>query len=178
MWVACDCACARRSLRWHYPDQVEGSSRSSGPLSLEKPSSPRGLCLAGRQYIRRWKTLPALVHSCTSLGVDFLHHGHSYSTVLPMYGRRYIGRPYVGVPKYQDLMEPTLMALRSLEGWGYHYEIDERVTELMEIPEHIASIPHSSGGQTKLENNLGWARTHLKKQGLIDNPERGLWVLL
>ena len=38
---------AHRSLRWHYPDQVEGSSRLPGPLSLENPSSPRVYVLLG-----------------------------------------------------------------------------------------------------------------------------------
>lgn len=38
--------------------------------------------------------------------------------------------------------------------------------------------PHPGGGsQTELEYRLAWARTYLKKYGLIDNSARGVWAL-
>jgi restriction system protein len=34
-----------------------------------------------------------------------------------------------------------------------------------------------SGGQSLFENRAGWAKTYLKKAGLIDSPKRGVWRL-
>ena len=46
----------------------------------------------------------------------------------------------------------------------------------MQLPEEITRQLHESG-QTNVEWELGWARTILKRCGLIDNPQRGAWEL-
>lgn len=47
----------------------------------------------------------------------------------------------------------------------------------MGLPQEIADIPHGSTGRTELEYRSAWARTYLRKVGLIDNSERGIWAL-
>ncbi len=54
----------------------------------------------------------------------------------------------------------------------------DKVIEMESIPEKVASIIHSDNRQTKLNYNLAWARTNLRKYGVIDNSARGVWVLL
>jgi restriction system protein len=41
----------------------------------------------------------------------------------------------------------------------------------------VIELPHGDGRQTVLEYRLGWARTYLKKFGLLTNSERGIWAL-
>ena len=79
------------------------------------------------------------------------------------------------VPKYSDLLNPTLTALHALGGSASIREIVNQVIEDMGLPSAIIQVPYKRG--TSLEYRLGWARTYLKKYGLIDNSERSVWSL-
>jgi restriction system protein len=82
------------------------------------------------------------------------------------------------VPSHKDLFNPLLEALRDLGGSGAIDEITRKVIELEGISDEVADRLHSEGGsQTELEYRLAWARTYLKKYGLLDNPERGVWII-
>ena len=82
------------------------------------------------------------------------------------------------VPSSQELMSPTLEALSALGGSASIREITDRVIEDMALSSDIAQTPHNQkSAQTRLEYNLAWARTYLKKHGLIDNSARGVWSL-
>lgn len=82
------------------------------------------------------------------------------------------------VPSHKELFVPTLNALHELGGSGTIDEITQKVISLEEIPDEVAEVLHSEGGsRTELEYRLAWARTYLKKYGLVDNPNRGLWVV-
>jgi len=82
------------------------------------------------------------------------------------------------VPIPDKLLWPTVLALKALGGSASNEELLDKVIELEGIPEKVASIIHSDNRQTKLNYNLAWARTNLKKIGAIDNSARGVWVLL
>ncbi|WP_226789154.1 restriction endonuclease [Polaribacter reichenbachii] len=76
-------------------------------------------------------------------------------------------------------MIPTLEALKLLGGSGSIDEINEKVYEVAGYDEEVLEIPHDENGvQTKVEYRLAWARTYLKKYGLIDNSSRGVWALI
>ena len=47
----------------------------------------------------------------------------------------------------------------------------------MGLPSRISEQPHGKGGMTELEYRLYWARTYLKRYGLIENSTRGVWSL-
>jgi restriction system protein len=84
------------------------------------------------------------------------------------------------MPKYHELMNPLLNALHELGGSGSIEEISSRVSESLDLPEDILSIPHDpeKSSQTELEYRLAWARTYLKRYGILDNSERGVWVIV
>lgn len=83
------------------------------------------------------------------------------------------------VPTYDKLLVPTLKALKLLGGSGSIEEINEKVYEIANLDEETLSIPHKEGGmQSKVDYRLAWARTYLKKYGLIENSSRGIWVLI
>jgi len=82
------------------------------------------------------------------------------------------------VPSLKELLIPVVEALKALGGSGSLQEINDKVIELLQIPDEIAGILHGrKADETRLQNTLGWARTHLKTAGILENPKRGLWVL-
>src|SRR5271157_137932 len=83
------------------------------------------------------------------------------------------------VPSYHELMNPLLRALRSLGGSGTINEIDGKVVELEKFPDEILELPHDpeKSTQTQIEYRLAWARSYLKKYGMLENSSRGVWAL-
>lgn len=85
-----------------------------------------------------------------------------------------------GVPKYHELMNPLLHALHELGGSGSIEEINETVISGLDLPDDILEIPHNpeKSNQTEIEYRLAWARTYLKKYGILDNSSRGVWIIV
>ena len=83
----------------------------------------------------------------------------------------------MGVPSVKELMNPTLQAIRQAGGRALIGEITESVIRDLGLSENDASQPYGNGRQTELEYNLAWARTNLKKYGLVANSSRGVWSL-
>ena len=85
------------------------------------------------------------------------------------------------VPRRDELYNPVLKAIRALGGSASIRELDGKVINDLEIPDHIAETLHDATGssnRTAIEYNLAWARTCLKMNGLIDNSARGVWSLI
>lgn len=79
----------------------------------------------------------------------------------------------------QELLNPTLQAVRDLGGSGTLDEIDARIGAIMELTEDQLSVIHdeSRGTQTELSYRAAWARTYLKMSGFLENSSRGVWAL-
>ncbi len=83
------------------------------------------------------------------------------------------------VPSYDKLMIPVLNALITLGGSGTIEEINEKVYELENFSEEILEISHGEAGSvSEIDYRLAWARTYLKKFGLLENSARGVWNLV
>ncbi|MEP4534665.1 MAG: restriction endonuclease [Cyclobacteriaceae bacterium] len=78
--------------------------------------------------------------------------------------------------KYDDLFNPTLVALRTLGGSGAVSEIEEQVTSILGLTEEAINEIHRES-TTKLTYRLAWARNYLKRFGLLENSSRGVWAL-
>ncbi len=88
------------------------------------------------------------------------------------------GKDAEQVPSYDKLMIPVLNALIDLGGSGSIEEINEKVYELENFSEEVLQIPHKEdGSQNEVDYRLAWARTYLKKFGLLENSVRGVWNL-
>ena len=82
------------------------------------------------------------------------------------------------IPTYDELFNPLLKALRDLGGSGTIEEIESKVYSLLNLPDDIANIPHGKdGNKTEVEYRLAWARTYLKKFGVLENSARGVWSI-
>lgn len=80
------------------------------------------------------------------------------------------------VPAYHELFNPILVALRSLGGSASISEITEQVIDDLKLSQAVVEVPHPGKGNiTELEYRLAWARTYLKKYGVINNSARGVW---
>lgn len=82
----------------------------------------------------------------------------------------------MAVPKYDELMKPLLIAVSD----GETYKMKD-VTALLDEQLNLSSddlaemLP--SGRQTVFKNRVGWAKTYLKKAGLLDSPARATIVI-
>jgi restriction system protein len=83
----------------------------------------------------------------------------------------------VSVPPFDELMWSALKALQAMGGSGTNEEILNKVIELENIPPEVQSIQHTDHRQSRLNYNLAWAKTYLKKVGAIDNSSRGVWAI-
>lgn len=81
-------------------------------------------------------------------------------------------------PTYTELIVPTYQALIKLGGSGTNNEICEQVIKDLQLPDEVVDESHlGSENQTELEYQLAWARTYLKKFGVIINSARSVWSI-
>src|SRR6266498_264917 len=85
--------------------------------------------------------------------------------------------PRKGVPKFDELMNPTLQALKRLGGSASIDELVPEIVKFLNLPQEVAEVPHGTSGRTELEYRAAWARTYLRNAGYLDNSERGVWAL-
>jgi len=83
------------------------------------------------------------------------------------------------MPTFDELMNPLLQALRLLGGSGSIEEIYAKTVELLGLPDDILAQLHDpeKSSQTEVGYRMAWARTYLRKFGLLDNSSRGVWSL-
>lgn len=83
------------------------------------------------------------------------------------------------LPAYDKLMNPIIQALKKLGGSGTIDEINSKVIEITNIPDDMVEVIHdpARGFQTEIEYRLAWTRTYLKRYGVLENSNRGVWAL-
>ena len=80
------------------------------------------------------------------------------------------------IPKYDDLLNPLLQAVRNLGGSASIAEQEDEVATILKLTDAEVSEIHR-GNRTKLSYRLAWARNYLKRYGSLDNSSRGVWTL-
>ncbi len=82
------------------------------------------------------------------------------------------------IPSFDQFMNPIVKALHSLGGSGTIDEINEKIFEMERIPAEVLSLPHGDQSSiSEVEYRIAWARTYLKKYGILENSSRGVWSL-
>ena len=83
------------------------------------------------------------------------------------------------VPTFDQLMNPVITALKDLGGSGTVDEIYECVIQNLKFSDEVLSVLHDpdESNQTEVFYRLAWARTYLKKHGVLTNSSRGVWAL-
>ena len=73
---------------------------------------------------------------------------------------------------------PVFRAIKSLGGSGKNEEIINRVITDLNLPDDVVdALQGEQQGLTELAYRLGWAKTYMKKFGVLDNSERGVWSI-
>jgi len=85
----------------------------------------------------------------------------------------------VNVPTFDKFMNPVIQALKQLGGSGTIEEINNTSTEIVRLSDEQLEVLHDpeKSSQTEVEYRLAWARTYLKKYGVLENSSRGVWAL-
>lgn len=85
----------------------------------------------------------------------------------------------VTFPTFDELMIPLLAALRGLGGSGSIEEIYAKTVEIIGVSDEVLAQLHDpeKSSLTEVGYRLAWARTYLKKYGLLENSSRGIWSL-
>lgn len=84
------------------------------------------------------------------------------------------------VPSFDSMMKPMIQALQDLGGSASVETLDQKTIDLMDLDPLVRNIPHTRQGsdhRSEVSYRLAWARTYLKKYGILDNPDRGIWKL-
>lgn len=83
------------------------------------------------------------------------------------------------IPGYPTLIESTFASLKELGGSGNNDEILCCVIKNLNLPDEIVDFPHKgSESLSELAYQLAWARTYLKKSGIIENSSRSVWAIM
>jgi len=79
-------------------------------------------------------------------------------------------------PQFLQYVIPILSILQSNGGAGNSSSVIDQVVEDLKITEEELAET-TSNGQSRIRNQIQWARFYLFKGGLIDNSQRGIWRL-
>lgn len=79
-------------------------------------------------------------------------------------------------PEFLKYINPVLTTLQANGGAGNSSNVIEQIIENLGITDEELEEP-TSNGQSRIRNQIQWARFYLFKAGLIDNAQRGIWRL-
>lgn len=80
------------------------------------------------------------------------------------------------IPDYQSLMLPLLKIVSDGKEHKYR-DLIEELAIVFELTDEERKELLASGTQAIFDNRVGWAKTYLKKAGLIDSPKRAMVVI-
>lgn len=87
-----------------------------------------------------------------------------------------MGEPKLTGPAFLRFAAPVVETLRELGNSGASSEVTDRVVERLRISE-TEQEETTSNGQSRVRNQIAWARFYLVKTGYIDKSQRGVWTL-
>ena len=81
-------------------------------------------------------------------------------------------------PRFGELMNPILQALRAGGGTLTNAEIVDGVARVMQLPDEVLDRMHPPDNNiSEVAYRIAWAKTYLKKAGYLTQSARGVWAL-
>ena len=80
------------------------------------------------------------------------------------------------IPKQADLYWPVIRAFKELHS-SRQEQLVEKVCEIIELKEEDMSTLRGEGPTTEISYRISWVKDSLKRVGILETPERGLWNL-
>ncbi len=81
------------------------------------------------------------------------------------------------LPTFDQLIVPTVHALRALGGSANIEELGEKITELMGLSDEVLGYRREGASTNEVPYRAAWARTYLKRDGILERTARGVWAL-
>ena len=81
------------------------------------------------------------------------------------------------IPKRRELMLPTLQAVVTLGGSGTNREISEQVISDKGYSDDLVAVTYEKNDRSILLDRLYWARSYCKLGGVLETPQRGLYLV-
>lgn len=81
------------------------------------------------------------------------------------------------LPPYDSYFVPAIHAFKERGGSLTIEEMEEGVSERLNLADEVLEVPHGDGPRTQFQYELAWVRTYLKKAGALTNSERAVWSL-
>lgn len=79
-------------------------------------------------------------------------------------------------PQFTRFFKPILEVLKEIGDSGTAAEVIDQVIEKMGIPESEQAVTLKNG-QSRVRNQVQWARLYLVRSGYLDSSRRGVWSL-
>jgi restriction system protein len=83
----------------------------------------------------------------------------------------------MNIKRHDSFFDPVVEALKLLGGSGTNQEILEKVIQVTKLSDEQIEVLHVDGPRTKVDYQIGWAKTYLKKFGILENSKKGVWSL-
>jgi len=82
-------------------------------------------------------------------------------------------------PVFQRYMNPIIEVLKGREAPMSNDDLDTAAAKKMGLSPDVLAVPHNEekGEGSEVSYRMAWARTYLKKMGIVINPERAMWQL-
>ena len=81
------------------------------------------------------------------------------------------------LPSFDQYSAPAVESLKKRGGSATIEELEEDVSGLLKLSDEVLAVPHKDGSRSQFQYELAWVRTYLKKAGVVENSERGVWSL-
>lgn len=81
------------------------------------------------------------------------------------------------IPPYTAYLWPIIEQLRAHGSSMTIEEMVDAVSSSMNLSDDQREVPHGPSGYTEVGYRMAWARTYLKKAGVLENSARGVWRL-
>jgi len=79
-------------------------------------------------------------------------------------------------PKFLRFVIPVIDVLKKLGGSGKVSEVQDAVIEMLDVSENELEETLKSG-DSRIKNQIAWARFYLLKSGYLESSQRGVWTL-
>ena len=85
--------------------------------------------------------------------------------------------PGSSIPRFDQLLVPTVKALRSLGGSAGIQELTTKIAEQMALTEEVLAFRREKATVNEVPYRAAWARTYLRMDGVVQKTARGVWAL-
>ena len=82
----------------------------------------------------------------------------------------------MAIPDFQTIMLPLLLFAKDGEPHNIHDAVNN-LADQFKLSEVERSVLLPSGQQPIFDNRVGWAKTYMKKAGLLEGPTRGYFQI-